>query len=230
MNKLNFIWRITIILVFGTNISFSQQQEIKGRITVFDSIPVNKAEIRIKSSGAIFKSNDDGTFRIICALKDKLIIKAHGFQHERIKVDQLNDSLKIDLIIKSDPESREIAFGYGHVKERDKLFASSSLHDENDDFSIYSTMLELIEGRFPGVDTQNEKVIIRGMNSPVGDNTPLIMVDGAKVDYDYFLMIPPVEVQSIDIIKDGNTAIYGLEGGSGVIVIELKKQLIREYK
>ena len=32
-------------------------------------------------------------------------------------------------------------------------------------------------------------------------------------------------VESLDIIKDGTSAIYGMQGGNGVIIIELVKAI-----
>ena len=35
--------------------------------------------------------------------------------------------------------------------------------------------------------------------------------------------ISPIEVKSIDVLKDGGAAIYGSRGANGVVIIETKK-------
>lgn len=211
------------ILILSSIAGYAQLHQINGQVTVFDSIPVVKAQILVKSTDSIYKSDEQGLFQIHCSEKDKVIIKAEGFSNQRIKIEEDTQKLNINLRLKANPKNREIALGFGHIKERDKFFAASSMDNNNNDFSMYSSMIELIEGKLSGVDTYGGKVVIRGIGSASGDNTPLIIVDGVKVDYEYFNMIPPSDVKSIDVIKDGTTAMYGMEGANGVIVIETKK-------
>ena len=35
--------------------------------------------------------------------------------------------------------------------------------------------------------------------------------------------INPADVESVDVIKDGSSAIYGMQGANGVILIKLRK-------
>lgn len=214
---------LTSILILSSIAGHAQRHQVNGQITVFDSIPVMNAQILVKSTDSTYKSDEQGLFKIHCSEKDKIIIKAEGFVRERIKINEETEKLNINLQLKSNPKNREIALGYGHIKERDKFFAASSMHDNNNDFWRYSNMIELIEGKFAGVDTYGGKIVIRGISSVAGDSTPLIVVDGVRVDYEYLKMISPGDVKSIDIIKDGTTAMYGSEGANGVIVIETKK-------
>ncbi|MCF8362662.1 MAG: TonB-dependent receptor plug domain-containing protein [Prolixibacteraceae bacterium] len=213
------------ILILSSITAYAQLNQINGQVTVFDSIPVVKAQILVKSTDSIYESDEQGLFKIHCSEKDKVIIKAEGFSNQRIKIKEDTEKLNIDLRLKANPKNREIALGYGHIKERDKFFAASSMHDNGNDFSMYSSMIELIEGKLSGVDTHGGKVVIRGIGSASGDNTPLIIVDGVRVAYEYFNTIPPAEVKSIDVIKDGTAAMYGSEGANGVIVIETKKKI-----
>ena len=46
---------------------------------------------------------------------------------------------------------------------------------------------------------------------------PLILVDG--VETTDLSGINPADVQSVDVIKDGTSAIYGMRGANGVIII-----------
>lgn len=55
-------------------------------------------------------------------------------------------------------------------------------------------------------------------------NQPLIIVNGNVVHNETMKTIAPIEIESINILKDAaSTAIYGIRGANGVVVIKLKK-------
>jgi TonB-dependent SusC/RagA subfamily outer membrane receptor len=83
-------------------------------------------------------------------------------------------------------------------------------------------MYDLIKGRFAGVQVANGQIIIRGVNSINSSTAALIILDGVPVDGSALNSIPPVQVKSINVIKDGSAAIYGSRGANGVVVIETK--------
>ena len=43
------------------------------------------------------------------------------------------------------PENRELAVGYGHVKDADKLYAISNVNENDRDFSRYSDIYQIME-------------------------------------------------------------------------------------
>ena len=47
---------------------------------------------------------------------------------------------------------------------------------------------------------------------------PLILVDGVEVTD--LSNIDPAFVKSVDVIKDGSSAIYGMQGANGVVIIK----------
>ena len=63
-------------------------------------------------------------------------------------------------------------------------------------------------------------LVIRGMSTDKGYSKPLILYDGTEV-FDTS-MIDPYDIASIDVIKDGTSAIYGMRGAGGVIVVTSK--------
>jgi TonB-dependent SusC/RagA subfamily outer membrane receptor len=63
-------------------------------------------------------------------------------------------------------------------------------------------------------------VYIRGVNSFNLSSEALYVLDGSIVrDLN---MVNPCDIVSIDVIKDGTSAIYGMRGANGVVVIETK--------
>ena len=65
-------------------------------------------------------------------------------------------------------------------------------------------------------------VIIRGITSYTG-NDPLVIVDGINQSLDDMNSLEPSDIESISVLKDASTtALYGVKGGNGVIVITTK--------
>lgn len=105
----------------------------------------------------------------------------------------------------------------------DHLLTSDDL-----DFYRYSNVFELIRSRFPGVLISQGAggqygVLIRGFRSITGNNFALIVIDGVPSDADMAASIFPGDIESIEVIKGPKSAIYGLRGGNGVVVITTKK-------
>ena len=90
----------------------------------------------------------------------------------------------------------------------------------------YSDIFEMIRGKVPGVTVgqagpgQMPNIVIRGIGTNSGQTQPLFIVDGLQTEN--IASIRPEDVDSIDIIKDGTSAIYGMQGANGVIMITTK--------
>ena len=90
----------------------------------------------------------------------------------------------------------------------------------------YNDIFEMIRGKVPGVTVgqagpgQTPRITIRGIGSNSDQTQPLFVVDGIQTEN--VASINPDDVESIDIIKDGTSAIYGMQGANGVIMITTK--------
>ena len=115
------------------------------------------------------------------------------------------------------PDTRRI---YGHadavVRTADIPAASS-----------YTNLLQILQGRVAGVQVTgsppNMSVLIRGVSSINGSNTPLFVLDGIPVDASIVNSIAPQDVESLEVLKGASASIYGSRGGNGVIAIFTKR-------
>jgi TonB-dependent SusC/RagA subfamily outer membrane receptor len=213
-----------IFAFYFTTLLVGQEKVLQGKITTFDSIPLIGASIQVKSSKEIVLSDTLGIFSVSCLQKDKLKIEANGFLRQNVKIAKENRYIFVNLKLKSDPENRDIAIGYGHVKDKDRLYSISNLNKNDMNFSQFSNIYEIIAGRFPGVQIRNGEIIIRGINSINSSNAALIVVDGVIVDYSLLSSLPTADIASINILKGAGAAIYGSRGANGVVMIETKKK------
>ena len=97
-----------------------------------------------------------------------------------------------------------------------------------------------LEGKVAGVQVSasggqvgsSSRIVIRG-NSSLGNNQPLIVVDGIPVSNDQIAAgsvdygsgindINPNDIESISVLKGGSAALYGMRAGNGVILITTK--------
>ncbi len=210
-------------LFFYTSALYSQERILSGLVTTFESIAVANAEVKILGSKVTELTDSVGNFKIICSPKDKIMISAKGFYSQKIKIDEKTKTAFINLKIKPSKKNLDVAVGYGHIKEKDKLHAIATMrNDKASKFLKYSNMFDLIRDSSPGVQVINGNIIIRGINSITGSSAALIVVNGTVVNSSYLSLLSPINVQSVSVMKDGS-AIYGSRGANGAVIIETKK-------
>lgn len=216
----------TLFLLLFTLSGFAQSQDknIRGVVTTFDSIAVIGASVKVKSSKLVVLTDSLGRFSVKGNGTDKLKVSAKGFITRSVKIEKKTKLVAVNLKLKTGEKAREYAIGYGHVSDIEKLNAMSQLTKNDADFSRYSTMTELLRGRLAGVQVQNNgDIIIRGANSLTLSSAALIVVDGIPVDKSMLNSISPINVASVNVLKDASAAIYGSRGANGVVLIETKK-------
>lgn len=217
----NFLF---IILLFAIVSVSAQDKTIHGVVTTFDSILVTGAQIKVISNKQVVTTDSLGRFIVMVDNDDKLKVFAHGFYPQKVKLNEKTKAVAVNLKLRPTEKAREYAIGYGHVKDADKLSAVAQMTNKDDDFSRYTSMQELLKGRFSGVNVMNNgDIIIRGANSIMADNSALIVIDEMIVDKSTLYSISPLDVRSINVIKDGTASIYGSRGANGVIIIETKR-------
>ena len=220
-----FFSKILLGSLFTMSSLFSlsgQDKIIHGEVTTFDSIPLIGVSIRVKSSKKVVHSDTLGHFTVTCLPQDKLKITANGFIKRNIKIKEKVKYVFVNLTLKPSPGSADIAIGYGFVKDKEKLYAASRLSGNELDMSHYNNIYDVIKSRFPGVHIENGDIIIRGSQSIMSSNAALLVVDGAIVDQGSFASLEPSDIASINILKDGAAAIYGVRGSNGVVIVKTK--------
>lgn len=95
-----------------------------------------------------------------------------------------------------------------------------------------ASFIQTLQGQVPGLMIStgsgqpgaNSTVILRGYGSINGSVEPLYVIDGVPLSADNFRSIPPLNIESVSILKDaGATAIYGNRGANGVIVVRTSR-------
>ena len=124
-----------------------------------------------------------------------------------------------------------IVVGYGTSTSKHLTGSTTAVSSSN-----LSAVTTSLHGRVAGIQVSEtsgepgnpERVRIRGISSVVGNNNPLVVVDGVPVEYSDYSRMNVNDVESISILKDASAAaVYGSRGANGVLVVTTKNQ---QYK
>lgn len=222
MRKLSVSCLFLLVLGVSCNSVKAQEKILHGVVTVFDSIPLVNVHVKIKSTKQVIYTDSIGKFSAVCNSKDQLKFEAEGFYAEKLDITKQAKYAAVNLRLKEGKKAREHAIGYTTVSDRDKLNSIVSLNSDEMEFGRYANMYDLIRGKLAGVQIINEQVVIRGIKAN-SNSAALIVVDGIARNGSVLRSLSPMQVKSINVIKDGSSAIYGMKGANGVVVIETKK-------
>lgn len=231
MKKFIILKAITILYVmFVSTFAFGQEKTLVGKITTFDSIPLMGVDILVKSTGQKIQSDSLGRFLVLCNSEDKIEISADGFYTQKMKIEKEIRMVFVNLKLKKGDKNLDLAgnyvnVGYGKVDVKKLLSSVASIKENEIDFSVYTNMFDLIQGQFAGVIVEGNKVLVRGNKTYFGSESDaaLLVVDGMIVSESDFASVSPLDVQSVDVLKDGSSSVYGSRGANGVVIVETKK-------
>lgn len=126
------------------------------------------------------------------------------------------------------PRDEQINIGYGTLNKEALGYAVDKVNVDDQVIRSYSSIAEYLQGRVPGVRvTENGGIQIRGNNNLNGQpSEALIVVDG--IICDNINNLNPVNIHSVEVLKDGSSSIYGSRGGNGVVLITTKGEYERK--
>lgn len=176
----------------------------------------------------------DGRFSI--SLKGKsnvLVITGVGYQEVQVNVASRSD-VRVTLTQDAGGLEDVVIVGYAKQKKVTSTGSVSSVSGrelrENPSASLQNTLAGRLPGFFsvqpsgrPGAD--GAQFFVRGQSSyNTGSNSPLIIVDDIEFSYDQFARLDPNEIESLSILKDASTtAVYGVKGANGVVIITTRR-------
>ena len=205
-----------------------QKRVITGRVVDENGaaiIGANIVEIGTKN-GTV--TDIDGNFSIQIEKDAVLKITYIGYLEQNVNASE-RSVINITLLDDTKALEEVVVVGYGTVKKSELTGSISTIKAENLQPVVSQRIDQMLQGQSAGVDVRNvesapgaEPVIrIRGMNSIIGGNEALIVIDG--IHHGRLSTLNYQDVQSIEILKGPSaTAIYGSEGANGVIIVTTK--------
>ncbi|UII19553.1 SusC/RagA family TonB-linked outer membrane protein [Fulvivirga ligni] len=224
---------LLLIIAFTAQLSYAQEMVVRGKVTSDDGESLPGVNIIKKGTNTGMSTDVDGNYMLKANKGDVLIFSFIGFKTKEI---QIGDQQQLNVVLSMDLTSLEevIVVGYGEVKRITNTGSVSAISAKDVQTVPTPNIQNTLSGRMPGFFSQQRSgqpgrdasdFFIRGVSSLNAEgNRPLIIVDDVQYTYDQLQQINVNEIESISILKDASTtAIYGIKGANGVLVIKTRR-------
>ncbi len=207
------------------------QEMVKIVGTVKDTIgrPLVGVSITIKGTRMGTSTDLNGNFVLEAPKNASLMISYISFVTQEI---QVNNRSSINIILKEDNSilSEVAVVGFGQQRKVSLVGAQSTVSAK--DLQVPAANLtNTLAGKLSGVVSvqrtsepgyDNADIWIRGISTfSQGLSKPLVLVDGTPRE---MANVDPEDIENFTVLKDASaTAIYGVRGANGVIIINTKK-------
>lgn len=212
-----------------TNYFFLADNIVNGTITDESGSPLAGATVMVKSKKSLVTTTDNtGSFRLdIGSPAAVLVVSYTGFKPQEIRV-TASQSIAVKLSVSETSLDAVVVTGYSRQSKRDVTGAVSTVSADVVAKTPVTDVGSVLQGRVAGVSVDAQGgpgdvavVRIRGFGSN-GNNDVLYVIDGVQMRGGSNL-VNPNDIETITVLKDpSNTALYGAQGGNGVIVITTK--------
>jgi TonB-linked SusC/RagA family outer membrane protein len=228
MKNMLYAFSLALFCLLGASMAQAQNKLIKGKITDEKGAAISFASVSVKGTSFGASSNDSGFFEISVPPTTKaLSVSAVGFQAKEVTIS--GTFLDVSLSAAASNLDEVVVVGYGTQKVTKVSGAISTVKGaEIEKFKPVRTE-DALQGRAsgvtiisPGSPGATPTVLIRGIPSYTG-SAPIIVIDGNIQTIDDLNSLSPADIEAVNILKDAaGTAIYGVKGGNGVILITTK--------
>ncbi len=221
---------ILMLMAFSTTLSAQNNIQITGTVTDASEEPLIGASVVVKGQSSLGTVTDfDGNFVLkVPSESSVLVISYVGMTTKEIKVGKQR-TFKVSL--SDDTQLEEVVVvGYGQQKKASVVGSiTQTTGAVLERAAGISDVGAALAGNLPGVvavqgngqpGEEEPDIVIRSASS-WNNSAPLILVDGIERPMS---SVDIASVQSISVLKDASaTAVYGVKGANGVILITTKR-------
>lgn len=222
-------WLAIFALWLACSNAQAQQQSVTGTVIgASDGLPIPGVSVVIKGTTDGTTTDLDGKYSIMADNGQVLEFRFIGMINYELTVSSSVHDVKMESSFQDLEEV--VAIGYGTVKKKELTGAVAQVKSEQLTRIVTSDVSKALQGQIAGVNViassgapgAQSEVLIRGLSSIGGTNSPLYVVDGVPYTGDPGLN--PNEIETVDVLKDAaSCAIYGTRGAAGVILITTKQ-------
>jgi TonB-linked SusC/RagA family outer membrane protein len=221
------------MIVSSAAVMAQNSKTIKGQVVDEKNEALIGATVKIKgleTNGTI--TNASGQFSINVSNENKVLVISYiGFLSQEINLAG-KTTVKVVMKDNSNQIGEVVVVGFGQQTKASVVGAITQVKGEVlERQGGVSSLGAALTGNLPGVITmstsgmpgaEDPKIVIRG-SSTWNNSDPLVLVDGVERE---MAGVDINSVQSISVLKDASaTAVYGVKGANGVILITTKRGL-----
>ncbi len=245
--RIIFKYFLSTVMILATTVSLSKplasaavsHQDgktvtVKGTVRGTDGEPQIGAMVYVKgmvtttASSAMTDAN--GEYSLTAPSDAVLVASLLGFKEQEQSIGgrgEVNFVLEQENTLLDDA----VVIGYG---TQSKLTLTGSVAQTSGRELVKNSSVNISQGlarRLSGVIVSNRTgepgkddatMFIRG-RSTLGDNSPLIVIDGVPRTNEEFSRLSGDEIESVNVLKDASGAIYGARSANGVILVTTKR-------
>ena len=207
-----------------------QQNTVKVTGTVKDTNgePIIGANVMVVGSATGVITDIDGNFTLNVPVGSKLQFSFIGYKEQVVPVKK---GISLNILLEEDAQmlGEVEVVAYGVQKKVSVTGAISSMRGDDLLKTPAGSISNILSGQVTGISSVQYSgepgadaadIYVRGI-ATTNNATPLIQVDGVERD---FSQIDPNEIESVTILKDASaTAVFGVRGANGVILITTKR-------
>ena len=226
--------RLTVsafLLLAAISMAFAQGKvTISGRVVDETGFPmIGAGVVQLGTNDQVGTITDlDGNYSLSVPRGSQIEIRAIGYKFVSKTVNG-DETFDAQLVPDSEQIEETVVVGYGVRKKSVVTGSISSVDGESMKSSSVTRPEQALQGKTSGVQVlassgapgSSIKIRVRGYSSN-GNADPLYIVDGLRTDD--ISTLETSSIESMEVLKDGaSAAIYGAEGGNGVVLITTKR-------
>lgn len=204
--------------------------EITGTVLDATGETIIGANIIVKGTANGTTTNIDGNFRISAPVGSTLVFNFIGYVPVEVTV---KDGKPLLITLKEDTQKLDevIVIGYGTRQRKSVTGAVDQVNAEIFENRPVSNAMQALQGASANLIIQQKNmnpndnsmsINIRGV-STMGNNDPLVVIDGLISGTGTLNNLNPNDIESVSVLKDaGSAAIYGSRSANGVILVTTK--------
>ena len=205
-----------------------QKRTVIGKVTDLNGQPIEGANVWLKETSIGATTNEKGEYSITFEGNYQILVASFvGFENEETVIGT-QEVINFQLIPGAETLGELVVVGYGTQKKESVVGAITSISRENLQLPV-GRLSSGLAGQVAGIVAvqrsgepgSGANFWIRGISTFGEGKTPLVLVDGIERSLDY---VDPEDVASFSVLKDASaTAVYGVRGANGVIIITTRK-------
>ncbi|WP_114752210.1 SusC/RagA family TonB-linked outer membrane protein [Pleomorphovibrio marinus] len=239
---------VSVLWLFFLGTAWSQETEVSGTVTSQDDggpLPGVSVIVQGTTTGTI--TDLDGKYSLSVPSGDASLEYSYiGFKSQTVQV-RSRSTVNVAMVPDIAQLSEVVVTAFGIEQDKKALVSATQEVKGRELFlSREPNMVDALNAKVAGVQVTRQggsagaasSIVIRGMSSISGENQPLFVIDGVPIDNSFrttsrssgvdvanrAIDINPNDIESINVLKGpAATALYGLQAGSGAVIITTKK-------
>ncbi len=231
--------RALLVCIFflwiNTNQVFAQRKTVKSTVVDERGMAMPGVTVKLKGTSIGTQTVSDGKFSLSVPSENSILVFSFiGYNSQELAANLLVQS--VVMVPQTGSLNEVVVLAFGTQKKINVTGAISTVSGKDLVSTPVSNITNALVGSAPGISStqtsgepgaNSSAIHIRGV-ATYGNSTPLIVIDGieqaAENPYDQMNAMDANEIASVSILKDAaSTAVYGIRGANGVIIITTKR-------